>query len=556
MVLYDAEMTIVTEVPTDEATASWKPMIVLGAAQFLMVLDSAVMNVSVSQLVEDFDTEITAIQAVITLYSLVMAATMITGGKLGDLFGRRRAFRIGLVVYGIGSGITAISSSVTVLMFGWSLLEGLGAALVLPAMAAMVGGTYVGRQRALAYGILGGLAGAGVAVGPILGGYFTANLSWRWVFVGEALIVIVLLLLSGWLDEPTEQSETSVDWVGAGLSAAGLGLVVYAVLQSSSWGWLEPRASPVEPLGFSLTPFMIGAGVLLLWMFTVWQNRREEHGQEPLVHLSLLRILSLRSGLIMLLAQNLVLLGLFFSIPLYLQITQGLDALETGVRLLPVSIAMLAFAMSGPLLLRFFSPRNIVRFGLLLLFFAGLLLVGTIQPELDDTSFAISMAVLGVGMGLLASQLGNVVQSSVGDDARSEVGGLQYTAQNLGSALGTALVGAILLGSLTNALITNIENNPDLPESVTSAADVSLSAGVEFVSTADVAAALETSDLSADEQQAIVDDYADAQMQGLKVAIFGISAVALLALFSTGNLPGRKEDEIGHPDEQPDPQPA
>ncbi len=172
----------------------WSVLIVLSAAQFLMVLDQSVMNVSISQLVADFDTSVTTIQAVITLYSLVMAALMITGGKLGDLWGRRRAFTIGLVIYGIGSALTAASWSVPTLTLGWSILEGIGAALVLPALVALTAGNYEGRARATAYGVLGGVAGAGIAVGPILGGWLTTYASWRVVFVGEVVLVIAILL--------------------------------------------------------------------------------------------------------------------------------------------------------------------------------------------------------------------------------------------------------------------------------------------------------------------------------------------------------------------------
>ncbi len=507
-----------------------------------MVLDSAVMNVSISQLVEDFDTEVTAIQAVITMYSLVMAATMITGGKLGDLFGRRRAFRIGLVIYGLGSMLTAVSGSVPMLMFGWSLLEGLGAALVLPAMAALIGSTYTGSQRAFAYGVLGGLAGAGVAVGPIVGGFFTTNLSWRWVFVGEALIVLVIIALSGWLTEPERDKKPSIDVVGAILSAGGLALIVFAVLQSSSWGWLAPRNSPIEPLGFSLFPFVIAGGVFLLWAFVRWQNHREAQGQDPLIRMKLFEILPLRAGLWMLLAQNLVLLGIFFTIPLYLQITQGLDALETGIRLLPVSIMMLAFSMSGPLVGRVLSPRAIVRIGLLVLAVAGLLLVGTIEPTLDDTMFAVAMGTLGIGMGLLASQLGNVVQSAVGDDARSEVGGLQYTFQNLGSALGTALVGAILLSYLATAFVNQVTADETIDDAIKGAVSTELQAGLPFVTTAEVEAVLADSSVPSDQQDALIINYEEAQLEGLRVAILVVSGLALLALLGTGNLPSRKGD--------------
>src|SRR5688572_28389484 len=174
--------------------ARWGVLAVLGAAQFLMVLDQAVMNVAISQLVEDFDTTVTTIQTVIALYALVMAALMVTGGKLGDLWGRRRAFAIGLVIYAIGSALTAASWSVPTLLLGWSILEGIGAALVLPALVALVAENYSGAQRALAYGVLGGVAGAGVAVGPILGGWATTELTWRVVFVGEVVVAAFIFL--------------------------------------------------------------------------------------------------------------------------------------------------------------------------------------------------------------------------------------------------------------------------------------------------------------------------------------------------------------------------
>lgn len=171
----------------------WRALIVLGTAQFLMVLDTSVMNVSISQLVEDFDTEVTAIQAVITLYALVMAAFMIIGGRFGDILGRRRLFFLGLVVYGIGSALTAVAPTLWVLALGWSVIEGLGAAMVLLTMAALVAESYRGKDRAVAYGVIGGLAGAGIAVGPLLGGWVTTYLTWRLVFAGEVVVVVAVL---------------------------------------------------------------------------------------------------------------------------------------------------------------------------------------------------------------------------------------------------------------------------------------------------------------------------------------------------------------------------
>src|ERR1700710_2176874 len=180
----------------------WPVLAVLAGAQFLMVLDQAVMNVSISQLVADFDTTVTTIQAMIALSALGMAGLMLTGGKLGDLFGRRRAFAVGFCIYATGSALTAVSWSVPSLALGWSLLEGIGAALVLPAMVALVAGNFRGQERAVAYGVLGGVAGAGIAVGPIVGGWATTELSWRVVFIGEVVVAIAILIGIRLVEEP------------------------------------------------------------------------------------------------------------------------------------------------------------------------------------------------------------------------------------------------------------------------------------------------------------------------------------------------------------------
>ena len=338
-----------------------------------------------------------------------------------------------------------------VLTLGWSVLEGLGAALVLPAMVALIAGNFEGASRKVAYAVIGGVAGAGIAVGPILGGWATTEYSWRIIFAGEVLLVALILVMTPKVADAVRTGPApKLDIVGSVLSAAGLGLVVLGVLQSSTWGWVKPKEdSPVTPFGFSLTVFVIGFGAVLLWAFTAWQGRRESSGRDPLVHLALLKIAPLRSGLIGLFSQNLILMGVFFTIPLYLQLVIGLDALETGLKMLPVSIAMFLASAAGSRLSGRYPIRSIVRAGLATAMVATVMLLATIEPELDNSSFAWSMAVLGVGMGLIASQLGNVVQSSVDASGRGEAGGLQFTGQQLGSSVGVALLGAIVLSGLT-----------------------------------------------------------------------------------------------------------
>ncbi|MER6671875.1 MFS transporter [Streptomyces sp. NPDC000983] len=533
--------------------AHWRALIVLGTAQFLMVLDTSVMNVSISQLVEDFDTEVTAIQAVITLYALMMAAFMAVGAKLGDILGRRRLFLVGLVVYGIGSGLTAVAPSVWVLAIGWSVIEGLGAAMVLPAMAALVAESYRGRDRAVAYGVIGGLAGAGIAVGPLLGGWVTTYLTWRLVFAGEVVLVVAMLLCHRMVKEvPRTGPRPRMDAVGATLSAAGLALGVLGVLQSGTWGWVEPRNPPFTVFGFAPTLFVIGLSALVLSAFTHWERRRTRRGEDPLVHLAVMERPALRAGLCTMLSQNLILLGLFFTIPLYLQVVQGFDAFETGLRLLPVSVTMLVASLGASRFARQVPARTLVRAALLTLAAAVVWLLATLDPEIDDLQFGAAMALLGLGMGLLVSQLGNIVQSSAAEDERSEVGGLQYTAQNLGSALGTALIGSLLIGALAQAFTTHVEDDPRLSEATKEQAAVALEAGIAFVPTDEVRSAAEAAGLPPAEVEAVADSYASAQLRGLKAAVLAAGGITLVSFLITPRLPGRG-DTVRPPGKDPAP---
>src|SRR5215218_1709724 len=334
---------------------NWTAILILAAAQFVMVLDSSVMNVSISQIVADLDTTIQGVQLAITAYTLVMAAFMLAGAKLGDILGRERAFAIGLAVYGLGSLTTALSPSLGVLLVGWSLVEGLGAALVMPAIVSLIAGTYSGKQRALAFGIIGGVAGAAIAAGPLIGGWVTTELSWRYVFAGETVIVTAILFVRRRLQpSPAVEHRPQLDVVGIALSALGLGLAVFGILKSSEWGLIEPRGAltiggtEITPFGFSAVPFLILAGLGCLAGFVLWEERRERLGRDTLLDRSLLRIPRLRAGLATLMMQQLILLGTFFVLPVYLQVVLGLDAFETGKRLFPMSVTMFIAAMSGP----------------------------------------------------------------------------------------------------------------------------------------------------------------------------------------------------------------
>ena len=529
-----------------ERKASMLPLLILSAAQFVMVLDSSVMNVSISQIVADLNTTIQGVQSAITLYTLVMAAFMLVGAKLGDIYGRDRIFAVGLAVYGLGSLTTALSPNLTVLLIGWSGIEGIGAVMVIPAIAALIASNYEGKQRALAYGVIGGVAGAAIAAGPLIGGWVTTEFSWRYVFAGEVVIVIVVLLFRRRMTPaPPAEHKPKLDVVGATLSAIGLGLAVFGILMSSTWGWITPKQSPsiggheLTPFGFSLVPFLIFGGLVFMALFKSWEDRREKQGKDVLLSRGLARIPPLAAGLETLGTMQLVLLGTFFVLPVYLQVVLGLDAFETGKRLFPMSISMLIAALAGPRLATRFAPKRVCRAGLGAMTLAAVVLMGTIDVSLNGTAFAVSLVFFGIGAGLLISQLGNVIMSSAPPEQANEAGGLQGTAQNLGASLGTALIGAILLTSLTSSFVSRVSENPALPQDVKTSITAQAEKGIDIVPVEQVQKAALDAGLPPDQADALATDYGNAQLDGLKKALLGVALLAAAGLYFTRRLPNK-----------------
>jgi MFS family permease len=512
-------------------------LLTLASGQFLMTLDSSVMNVSIATVAKDVGTTVTGIQGAITMYTLVMAALMITGAKVGAIIGRKRAFAIGCVIYGAGSFTTSIAPSLPVLLFGWSFLEGVGAALILPAIVALVAGNFAPERRPAAYGLVAAAGAVAVAVGPLIGGFCTTYFSWRWVFAGEVVIVLLILVLTRRIADAPVEDRPQLDIVGAVLSALGLGLIVFAVLRTSEWGWIQPNPDGPSWAGLSPSVWLGLAGLFVIWLFFRWQERRESAGQEPLVRIDMLRNRQLSGGLTMFFFQYLVQAGFFFVVPLYLSVALGLSALETGARLLPLSVTLLAAAIGIPRLLPRVSPRLVVRVGLLSLFAGTVVLLGALDADAGPEIVFVPMLLVGLGIGALASQLGAVTVSAVPDDESPEVGGLQNTMTNLGASLGTALAGSLLIASLTSAFLANIQQNPAIPADAKQQAQVELAGGVQFVSDADLENAMDEAGV----EQATADEalgaYADARLAGLRSALAILGLLSIVALFLAQRIP-------------------
>jgi MFS family permease len=529
-------MALDGEVSPVEAAAG-VVLLTLASAQFLMTLDTSVMNVSIATVAKDVGTTVTGIQTAITVYTLVMAAFMITGGKIGQIIGRKRAFALGSIIYGCGSFTTAISPSLPVLLLGWSFLEGLGAALILPAIVALVATNFVRTERPRAYGLVASAGAIAVAAGPLIGGLFTTYASWRWVFAGEVLIVIVILVLARRVVDTPAERGVHLDLVGTALSALGLGLLVYGVLRSGSWGVVRPKPNAPVWLGLSPVTWLVTAGAVVLVLFLSWEDRLIAKGREPLINLPRLRNPVLRGGLMAFLFQYLLQAGLFFTIPLYLSVALGLSAIATGVRLLPLSITLLLAAVGVPRLFPRASPRTVVRVGFFALFAGIVVMVLLLDVSAGPEIVTWPMLLAGLGVGALASQLGAVTVSSVPDELSGEVGGLQNTVTNLGASIGTALAGAVLISALTSSFFTGLQNNPNVPSHVTSSAQTELTNGVPFVSDKDLRSLLDEAHVRPDVADAVVTENADARIDGLRAALAVLGLFALAAFVAARRLP-------------------
>jgi EmrB/QacA subfamily drug resistance transporter len=451
---------------------NWAMLVVLSLALAVIILDTTILNVALSSIIRDLGTDIQSIQWVITAYSLTLAALTITGGRLGDLFGRKKMFVLGAILFAVGSLVASMSQSVGVLVIGESLIEGVGAALMMPATSSLLVTNFSGRNRAIAFGIWGGIAGASAALGPILGGFLSTNYSWRWGFRVNLIVVALLVIGSIIIPESRDMKEKKeLDVVGVVLSALGLLSLVFGIIESTTYGWWTAKEAIsyfgytfTMPGNLSIVPAFIGLGVLILGVFMVWELLTEKRGHTPLVSMSIFKNRAFSSGLAMTGVMSLGQAGLIFALPVFLQAVRGLDAFHTGLTLLPMSLALLVVAPLSAVMSKKIAPKTIVNVGMILNVLSYWVMYQTLGVHTTGLDMAPGLALFGVGMGMIMSQINNITLSAVPLHQAGEASGISATLRQVGSTLGSAVIGAILIGSLSTNLVEGVKKSEVVPE--------------------------------------------------------------------------------------------
>ena len=409
----------------------------LALAQFICSFAGSNMNVMINDISQDLDTTVQGVQIAITIFLLVMAALMIPGGKLTDRYGRKRLFIVGLVVYGVGALLSAVAPGLGVLILGNSILEGIGTALLIPPVYILTTLLFTDlTSRARAFGVISAAGGIGAAAGPLIGGLITSAISWRAAFVFQALIIAVIVLLSRKIHDPLPpQPSRSFDTSGAVLSAVGLVLLVTGILAADNNLWL-------------MLVLML-AGAAFLALFFVMVRRKERAGQEPLLSTSLFRNRTSNLGLITQNAQWLVLMGVSFVVSAYLQVVRGHNAIQTGVIFTAATVGLLVSSLAAERLAQRYAQRTLILVGFIATTAGIALLLIMVSGSTTPWAFAPGLLLIGLGLGAMLTPSVNLVQSSFPDAQQGEISGLSRSVSNLGSSLGTAVAGTILVAGIT-----------------------------------------------------------------------------------------------------------
>jgi MFS family permease len=434
---------------TDETGGTPRLALLLAAAMFVFVIDTSLMNVSISAVVRDLDTTVSGVQAAVAIEALVSAAFILIGSKVGDLFGRKRAYVVGLVLYAAGALAMVVGQGLAAIIVFWAVIGGLGASLYLPAMQSLIHGNFEGKAQARVYALVGASAAIAAAIGPLLGGFLTTLLSWRVGFMLEVAIIAVVLAGSGRIREVPYTGDRAVDGVGAVLSVIGMGGVVLGVLV-----WQEGGESVAALLALGLAAL----GALVYWLIS-----RKRQGKPTLLDPSLFASKLFSFGIAQGILQQIALGGMLIALPIYLQLVLGYNALEAGLSLAPLSLTMFGVALLAGKRAGRRRPAAIIRAGFLLLAVSMVILIPLVPSADSGWYLALPLVLAGAGLGMLVSQLNNYTLAPISEERVGEAAGVNSATGSFGLSFGLAFAGAIMLATLSIAFTDKSDASSVLP---------------------------------------------------------------------------------------------
>jgi LPXTG-motif cell wall-anchored protein len=519
-------------VAADEQTSTSRLALLLAMAMFVFVIDTSLMNVSISAVVRDLDTTVSGVQAAVAIEALVSAAFILIGSKLGDLFGRKRAYVAGLALYASGAIAMVVGQGLAAIIVFWAVIGGLGASLYLPAMQSLIHGNFEGKAQAKAYALVGASAAIAAAIGPLIGGFLTTLLSWRVGFMLEAAIIAVVLLGSGRIRDVPYEGDRSVDGVGAALSVLGMGGVVLGVLV-----WQEGGESVAA---------LLALGLAALGGLVYWLRRRRREGKAALLDPTLFSSPLFSFGILQGVLQQIALGGMLIALPIYLQLVLGYNALEAGLSLAPLSLTMFAIALIAGRRAGRRRPAGLIRAGFVLVVASMVILIPLVPSADNGWALAPALVLSGAGLGLLVSQLNNYTLSPVSAERVGEAAGVNSATGSFGLSFGLAFAGAIMLATLSIAFTGKAESSDVLP-----AADKERVAQV-LEDDAQVMSDAQLEKLLAEQPEEIQDEIisinTDARHLALQVALLITliaGAIGLVAAFRMMRLPDPAPSDVG-----------
>jgi MFS family permease len=520
---------------------SWMPMVIILMAQIQMAFNVNALPVSIGPISEELNAPATAVGTALVVYSLFVAAFVMVGAKIGKRFGSRLIFQVGVVGHGAAMGLMAISTSES-MMVNAQAVAGLAAALLVPTLVVLTAVTYQGKQQAQALGLIAAAPAVSGVLAFLVAGYLGTALSWRYSFGLLVVLAAAVLVLSFRLKPVERYDDVKIDGIGAILAALGVILISFGANNLNSWGvLLAGPGAPFDVLGLSPAPVMIVMGILLGQAFFAWSRKVEDGGNTALFALQVIDSTKERAALYTMLIIGALGPAVNFLIPLYIQIVQGRTSLQTSVAVVPYTLAIASAAVLVVRLYDRLSPRAIGTAGFILVTAGLTMLAFTIGNDWGTPLVILSLITLGLGEGALLTLLFNVLVTSSPKKLAGDVGALRGTANNLSTAIGTALAGAISVGLLALAITTAVTNNPGIPQQLINQVNLN---NINFLSNDQLLAVLSETTATPEQVTAAVAINAGARLRALQATFLILAAVALLAIIPARNLPNYTPREL------------